>query len=303
MQDAGELGIAGVRVVFAEFFTLSVTETVSDQNGFYSFNNVAPGPALVQVSPIPDGHIQNPGTLTYAIPNLAAGQNEVINFSFKLLLPSDFATVQGTVFDDTNNNGVQDAGELGLQGVQVFVVDFLTLTQTTVTTDADGLYTAPGILPDNVLVQVSPLPAGFIPSTGFTSFVFPPTLPLGSTTTIDFALRPVTPADEATITIDVFDDANSNGIKDSGEGGVEGAVVFTFELLTQVADVQVTDTTGITVHAGLIPDVVLAQINAVILPAGFTTITTQTGPDEVSGAEFVTLTPGQSVTVQIGLAP
>ena len=77
-----------------------------------------------------------------------------------------------------------------------------------------------------------------------------------------------------------------------------GATVFTFELLTAQPDVQVTDSTGITTHTGLIPDVVLAQINAVVLPPGFTQITTAN-----AGFEFISVTPGSTTTVKIGLAP
>jgi len=170
------------------------------------------------------------------------------------------------------------------------------------------------VLPDNVLVQAAPIPDHFLPSDGFNTFVFPPTLAPGSTTTVDFALRPVTPAEEGTIIFDVFNDANGNGIKDEGEGAVEDAVVFTFELLNAVNivndpptdenSVQFTDANGSTTHTGLIPDVVLAQINAVLLPAGFTTITSPpVTPTSGAGFEFVTLTAGQTVTVQIGLAP
>jgi hypothetical protein len=209
--------------------------------------------------------------------------------------PTNMSTVNGTVFEDTNNNGVQDGGELGLAGVQVFVVDFLTLTQTTVFTDANGAYNATNILPDVVLVQVSPIPTGHIPSTGLFTYNYQ-ILSQGSTTTVNFALKPITPADQGTIVIDVFDDANSNGIKDIDEAGAQNAVVFTFELLTAQADVQVTDSSGITTHSGLISDVVLAQINAAVLPPGFSSITTANG-----GFEFISVTPGSTTTVQIGL--
>ena len=94
----------------------------------------------------------------------------------------------------------------------------------------------------------------------------------------------------------MFNDTNSNGIKDIDEAGVQNAVVFTFELLTAQADVQVTNSAGITTHSGLIPDVVLAQINAAVLPPGFTTITTANG-----GFEFVSVTPNSTTTVKIGL--
>jgi hypothetical protein len=214
----------------------------------------------------------------------------------KTIAPINRATVTGTVFNDINNDGLQGVGEFGLSNVQVFVVDFLTLTQTTVTTNGNGFYNATGILPDVVLIQAAPIPFNHLPHT--TTYTYQ-TLAQGSTTNVNFALRPVTlPGDKGTIIIDVFNDANLNGIKDLGETGVSGATVFTFELLTAKPDVQTTTGTGITTHSGLMPDVVLAQINAAVLPAGFSGITTANG-----GAEYISVTPGSTTTVKIGLHP
>ena len=136
-------------------------------------------------------------------------------------------------------------------------------------------------------------PGGHLPHTTTYSYQ---TLGQGSTTTVNFALKPVTPPDQGTIIIDVFNDTNSNGIRDISESGVAGATVFTFELLTAQTNVQVTGFTGVTTHSGLIPDIVLAQINASILPAGFTTITTTN-----EGFEYVTVSPNSITTVKIGL--
>src|SRR4029077_19549040 len=52
---------------------------------------------------------------------------------------SSAGTVCGLVFNDTNHNGVQDAGEVGLEGVPVTLTDS---TNTSVTTDTGpgGIY-------------------------------------------------------------------------------------------------------------------------------------------------------------------
>jgi len=294
IQDGVETGIADVTVILVDGSGVQLPNTTTDVDGAYSFTNVSPGTILVQVAPVPALHLPSTGFNSFAFPTVADGEDLTQDFPLvPITVPS---TVSGTVFADTNDNGVQDPGELGLVGVQVFVVDFLTLTQTTVNTDENGLYTASGILPDAVLVQTSPIPDGFLPSTGFNTFVFPALVP--GANTVDFPLAPIAPEDEGTIIIDVFNDANSNGIKDTGEGGVAGAVVFTFELLNAVADVQITGVSGVTTHTGLIPDIVLAQINAVVLPAGFTTITTSN-----AGFEFIAVTAGSTTTLEIGLAP
>jgi hypothetical protein len=292
-QGVDESGIKGRTVILVDGAGTRLEDQTTDANGIYSFTVSSPGTILVQAAPVPANHLPSTGFNSYSSLATTVNSTTIVDFPMTPIIPSNMATVTGTIFEDTNNNGVQDLGESGLAGVQVFVVDFLTLTQTTVTTNVNGVYTATGILPDVVLIQAAPIPAGHLPHTTTYSYQ---TLAQGSTTTVNFALKPVTLPDKGTIIIDVFNDTNSNGIKDAGETGVQNAVVFTFELLTAQANVQVTGSSGITTHSGLIPDIVLAQINAAILPAGFSTITTANG-----GFEFVPVTPGSTTIVKIGL--
>jgi hypothetical protein len=80
-----------------------------------------------------------------------------------LALPQ--GTVSGHVYEDTNDNGVQDSGEPNLPGVDVVITDSLGNTQT-VTTDANGDYTATvpaGSTTANV--DESTLPAGYVDGT------------------------------------------------------------------------------------------------------------------------------------------
>ncbi|MCI4432841.1 MAG: S8 family serine peptidase [Nitrosopumilus sp.] len=295
IQDIGEFGISGRTIILVDGNGTRLADKTTDVNGSYTFTGMAPGTLLIQTAPVPQNHLPSTGFNSYFRPTIISGSNTTINFPMTPITTQNRATVNGTVFEDTNNNGVQDNSEPGLAGVQVFVVDFLTLTQTTVLTNANGTYTATGILPDVVLVQAAPIPAGHLPSTGHFTYSYQ-TLAQGSTTTVNFALKPITPLDHGTIMIDVFNDTNSNGIRDINESRVLGATVFTFELLTAQANVQVTDFTGVTTHSGLIPDVVLAQINAAVLPPGFSGITSANG-----GFEFIPVTPNSTTTVKIGL--
>ncbi len=206
------------------------------------------------------------------------------------------ATVQGRVFNDTDGDGTFDSNEQGLGGVNIKVVDYLKLKQTVATTDSStGIYSAGGIIPFLALVQAWPIPAGFLPSDGFDTHDTI-TLTDDTTSTIDFALHPVADSEKSTIIIDVFNDTNSDGVKNPDEVGVADATVFTYELLTAVSNVQTTGQNGITIHTGLIPDTVLAQINTAVLPAGFTSITTIN-----KGYEYVDVTPNSTTTVEVGL--
>ena len=221
--------------------------------------------------------------------------------------PAPTVTVSGRAFEDTDRDGSPGPGERGMRGITVLVHDYSTGTGTRVHTGSDGGYAVPGIRAGHVALSqiVLPIPAGHLPSGGASAlFAYtPPDLAGGSAAVIDFPLYPVRPDEEGTVTFEVYDDLDGDGARDAGEPGVPGATVFTFELLTYEADVQVTGPDGSTTHPGLIPDVVLAQISysdpatgALLLPGGFTRITTQNG-----GAEYVTVAPGATHTVRIGL--
>lgn len=77
------------------------------------------------------------------------------------------SSVSGVVFTDSNNNGVQDGGELGRAGVTVTVSSSGGGGSIVLVTDGSGNYTTP-VTPGTVTVAVTP-PAGFVVTTGNTS--------------------------------------------------------------------------------------------------------------------------------------
>ena len=229
------------------------------------------------------------------------------NSTAPLQPPSTGATVAGNAFEDADRDGLPGAGERGLPGITVLVYDYILGVPHRVQTGADGGYTVTNVtFGQTALSQiVLPLPAGYLPTGGIFDLVsYTPLLTAAApSATVDFPLYRVPATDLGTVTFDVFDDADGDGERDAGEPGVPGATVFTFELLTFEADVQVTGDSGATTHPNLIPDVVLAQISysdpstgELLLPDGFTRITTPNG-----GAEYLTLKPGAAHTVRIGL--
>ena len=297
VRDSGEAGIAGLTVIMVDTNDVSrmFTDTTAN-DGTYSFDQIEFGSVLVQVAPLPPNHLPATGTLSYVMTTIEPASVTPVDFALYPVPAIQQATVSGKVYDDRNANGEFDAGtDAGLPNVPVFVVDFLTLTQTSVNTTATGDYTIAGVLPDTVLVQAHPLPYEYITHGDANSYAYV-TPARGQTVTVDFPLDAVDPSETGTIFIEVFADTNGNGVRDAGEPGVEGATVYTFELLTTTTNVQVTDNTGITTHPRLIPDVVLAQINHHVLPDGFTGITTVNG-----GFEYVPVTPQSTTTVSIGL--
>ena len=220
--------------------------------------------------------------------------------------PGAAAAVAGTVFNDTNRSQTRDAGETGIPEVTVLVHDYVAGTGNTLLTGAAGNYTVTGIWPGQTALSqiVLPIPSGHLPSGGVGNlFAYTPLLADGDVAMIDFPLHYVPPGQRGAVVFDVYHDRDGDGQRDAGESGIPGATVFTFELLTFEADVQVTGQSGSTTHSGLIPDVVLAQVSysdpatgALLLPDGFTRITTPN-----AGFEYVTLEPGSTHTARIGL--
>ena len=125
--------------------------------------------------------------------------------------------ITGTVYNDENGNGIQDAGELGLPGVDVVITDVNNVEQT-VTTDANGDWTATVPAGDTVIdVDETTLEDGSVLTTAGSD---PETVLVtaGDTTaTTDDGYN--VPVNTGTLSGVVFNDENNNGIQDAGELG------------------------------------------------------------------------------------
>ena len=161
---SGETGIEFVDVTLTGLDDLGNVVNLSTQtngSGYYEFANLRPaGPSgytLTQSQPAGylDGidTIGTPGGNTsvndvYSSINLASDTNGTEN-NFGELLP---ASIAGTVFNDHNNDGIQQAGEPGIGGVQLTLTgsnDLGAITPITVTTNPDGTYSISGLRPSD----------------------------------------------------------------------------------------------------------------------------------------------------------
>ena len=140
------------------------------------------------------------------------------------------------VWEDTNGNGLQDTDEYGINGVKVTLTSNDGATQVTYT-DADGYYFFSNLLPGTYIVKFD-TPDGFkptIPNAGRTDRDSdvpvnggPVTVTIGATpgnTTIDAGYVKVL----LNLGNQVFNDANSNGIKDAAEVGIAGLTVHLYK--------------------------------------------------------------------------
>ncbi len=164
-------------------------------------------------------------------------------------------TLSGTVYVDTNSNGIQDGGETGYSGATVTVtgsspattngsgnysVSSLTAGTYTDTLTVPGGYTATTTNPATVPVStnttqnfgIAPVPTNtptptptptLVPTSTPTPTPIPTNTP--TPTSVPTATPTPTPAPTYSISGKVFEDTNSNGIQDGGETGYHNATV------------------------------------------------------------------------------
>lgn len=140
VYDAGEVTFDGAVVSLAG--SASPPDQVTDASGQYRFLGVQPGPYDVALA-VPAGYVS--ALAAARTVNVGIGVNTIVDYPLIVA-----GGIQGAVFEDTNGNGVHDAGEPGVVGVTVTRIgggqpDAAALTATgggyTILTAAAGSYT------------------------------------------------------------------------------------------------------------------------------------------------------------------
>ncbi|HEY0514519.1 MAG TPA: SdrD B-like domain-containing protein [Thermoanaerobaculia bacterium] len=241
VQDAGESGINGVTVQLLDAANNVVATATTSGDGNYTFSNLTAGNYSVRVAPpagfTPTYDLDGVATPNVAAFTLAAGASRTdVDFGYR-----GTASVGDRVWLDSNGNGAQDAGEAGINGVTVQLLDAANNVVATTTTSGDGNYTFNNLAGGNYTVRVSSLPAGVaetydldgIATANQASF----TLAAGaSRTDVDFGYRGT-----ASVGDRVWLDTNANGAQDAGEAGINGVTV---ELLDSSNNVVASTTTS-----------------------------------------------------------
>ncbi len=152
-------------------------------------------------------------------------------FSLGSVLPATSladAIVQGTVFIDTNGNGVQDVNEVGIPNIPIKLQHILSPPLPTIdrATDTDGKYVYDdgiGVVSGNYHIWVE-LPSGW---TQITPSDNPHSMTVGNDDLeINFGVQNLFPPAPITISGSKFEDANHNGIRDPGEIGLAGEIIY-----------------------------------------------------------------------------
>ncbi len=270
IQDPGETGIAGATLTLRNSAGTVIATLVTDANGNYQFINVPPGNNYT-VTVTPPSGFSNTTPLVQTIATLAPGQNvPTVDFGLRQVP----GTIGDFVFNDVNNNGVQDPGETtGIGGVTLTLRNQAGTVVTTTTTNAAGNYQFTNVPPGNYTVTAA-APVGSRVTTPTPLSV---TLGSGQTiNTIDFGVFVQT----GTLGDRVFNDFDGNGIQNGTEPGLGGVTVTltgTDANNNAVTQTTTTSATGTYSFAGL-PASNGAGYTVTIsnLPAGFTP-TTPTG--------------------------
>jgi hypothetical protein len=211
--DPGE-GLTNVTVLLLSN-GVAVAHVATDTDGNYSFAGAAAGTYAVSVdtTTLPPGltlvPVQNGATSNPMNVRLAAGVSQVLNWAYGQ------PELTGTVFVDTNTNGVPDPGE-GLANVTLLLQSGGTNVLQT-TTDAAGKYHF-GSAPSgsySLLVDLQTLPSGLtlVPvQNGASANPTTVTLAVGVPKALNWGYA------RTDLHGWVFVDANTNGVIDPGEG-------------------------------------------------------------------------------------
>lgn len=250
IQDAGETGLANVDVDLLDCKGVLVASTKTGAAGKYLFDRLAAGRYKVRVtapqdyafSPFKQGakvaldsNIDPATGTTPGCVKLAADQ--VVRHIDAGLFAVGNSSIGNRAWDDRNWNGIQDAGEPGLQGVAVQLLDCDRNILSSKTTNKRGLYTFNRLPVGRYKIRVTaPQGYGFSPRNQQgkrykDSNIDPATgeshgcinLKDGKTLKhIDAGLKQV---GTASIGNRIWADLDGDGIQDSGEPGLAGVAV------------------------------------------------------------------------------
>ncbi|MBN1304051.1 MAG: carboxypeptidase regulatory-like domain-containing protein [Anaerolineales bacterium] len=178
LQDSGESGLDGVLVTLYESDGATfVASTTTSGGGLYSFT-VPAGDYVVGFSNLPAGYFMTPqdaggDDAVDSDANITTGKTGTITLYADQTDNTidagvyQHATIGDFVWNDLDGDGIQDAGEGGINGVTVTLYESDGSTVITTTTTAndgsnDGAYSFTNLVPGEYVVGFSNLPAGSV---------------------------------------------------------------------------------------------------------------------------------------------
>jgi len=301
-----------------------IATVTTDGSGYYAFTGLKPGDYAVQFVK-PDGYqmtLRNQGsddsadsdadtaTGRTAAVTLAAGEHNPTVDAGMYIPGVRPAGIGDYVWYDVNQNGVQDAGEPGIAGVTVKLIEPVSgNTIATVTTDGSGYYAFTGLKPGDYKIAFE-LPSGYLfapqnqgtddsadsdadPATGLTERI---TLSSGENDSAPDAGMYIPGVKPASLGDYVWYDANHNGIQDKDESGISGITVrLTDPASGNVIAAAVTDWSGYYAFTGLKPGDYAVEF---VKPDGYQITLRNQGSDDSADSDADTVT-GRTASVTL----
>ena len=277
LQDDGEPGVSNIVVHLLAADGTRLDTTTTDTSGHYQFTGLKPGTYAVQfdLTSITDGCYpteQNTGSdsddqrdsdgdpatgITHLITLTNDGDRDD-TLDLGLLIPE--VSLGDFVWKDENRNGLQDAGEPGVEGITVHLLAADGTRLATTTTDTSGHYQFTGLKPGTYAVQfdLTSITDGCYPTeqntgsdsddqrdsdgdpaTGITHLI---TLTSDGDRDDTLDLGLVAPLNQ--LGDRVWKDLNANGIQDEGEPGIAGLRVYLLDAAGTRLATTTTDALG-----------------------------------------------------------
>ena len=275
VRDPAESGIGGVTVRLIDPITGStVFTTTTASDGTYVFDGIPPNNYLVAETD-PSGFVSTTSNLVAV--TVPAGGSASAQFG-----DQQVGTISGVVFNDLNGSGLREAGEAGIGGVSISLINPTTAAVlATTTTAGDGSYLFSGITAGNYTVQETD-PNGFVSTT---TNAVPVMVPGGGAATANFGDQA-----KGVVAGSVFNDLNGTGVQDPGEAGIGGVTV---SLINPTTGVVITTTTTAGDGSYLFPGIDPGSYSVRETdPNGFVSTTANLVP--------ITVPPGGAANAQFG---
>ncbi|VVB86016.1 SdrD B-like domain protein [uncultured archaeon] len=297
--DAGEMGIENWNIKLFNNSGTPVASTSTNAQGFYQFTNLMPDRYNVTEEMRTGFTPTNATTKAIIVENM-----DVMNVNFTnqvTVPPPQTFNISGFKINDTNGNGVWDAGEMGIGNWKIMLLNDTGVQLANTSTNASGFYQFMNIFPGNYNVAEE-MKTGFT-STNATSM--PVTVENMDVMNVNFTNQiTVTPPPTATFNISGFkvNDTNGNNVWESGEMGIEN---WNIRLLNATTGTQIastsTNASGFYQFMNLAPGVynVTEEMRAGFTPSGATFKVVTIENMDVTDVDFlnhITVTPPPSVT-------
>ncbi|PID80423.1 MAG: hypothetical protein CSB19_00085 [Clostridiales bacterium] len=302
IQDAGEIGVKDViatlykKDISGNYVATGAT-TTTNSNGYYEFAGLLNGEYQVKFSNLPVGYVISPTDQGGNDAVDSDGLNPTgeikdadnMTLDLGIYKPTTPPTpkkykIGDTVWDDKDNDGIQDSGEPGVAGVKVTLKDGNGIVIATTTTDSNGNYSFTGLDNGDYIVEFDPttFPAGYgetkhnqggndaVDSDGLSVNV---TINNADDLTIDLGIykqTPLPPTEKKYKIGDiVWDDKDNDGIQDPGEPGVAGVKVTLKDGNGIVIATTTTDSNGNYIFEGLDDGDYIVEFDPNTFPAGY----------------------------------